>query len=309
MGPSRRPKRVILLTQILLPIIGWGFGKKASSYLAGNAMRPMQMKNTTHFLALGTAILFSAFNTLVLHAQNSGKQRKSKQSNSNKVSSPAKGKHYVKHSFTAEDGTVIDCWLMSPMKIEKGRQYPLVLALQGRGGNTQAGNELGSESLRKQFPCFVMAPASTKAGTWLIPPGLDWKKRKAMLPAALEAMDAIIQKHPIDPDRVYVTGQSMGGVGTFGALSLSPETFAAAIPVCGGWNPKAAGKMKDIAIWVFHGDNDKVVPTDYSRKMVAAIKQAGGSVKYTEYKGVAHNSWTQTYESPETWNWLFQQKR
>jgi len=262
------------------------------------------MKCRTPFLALGTAILVATFQPAESLAQNSAKQRKS-----NKVSSPAKGRHYVRKSFSAKDGTAIDYWLMSPAKIEKSRKYPLVLALHGRGGNTQAGNELGSTALRKQFPCFVLAPASTRAGTWLIPPGFDWKPRKAMLPTALEAMDAIIKKHAVNPDRVYVTGQSMGGVGTFGALFLRPDTFAAAMPVCGGWDPKDAGKMRNVALWVFHGDNDKVVPTDYSRKMVAAIKQAGGSVKYTEYEGVGHNSWTQSYESPETWKWLFQQKR
>ena len=130
-----------------------------------------------------------------------------------------------------------------------------------------------------------------------------------MLPAALEAMDAFIEKHPIDPDRVYVTGQSMGGAGTFGAMFLRPNVFAAAIPVCGGWVPKDAGKMKNIATWVFHGDNDKVVPTDYIRNMVEAIKKSGGSPKYTEYEGVGHNSWSKAYASPATWKWLFQQTR
>ncbi len=101
----------------------------------------------------------------------------------------------------------------------------------------------------------------------------------------------------------------MGGAGTFGAMSLRPDIFAAAIPVAGGWDPKDAGKMNNIAIWVFHGDKDKVVPTDYSRTMVEAIKKAGGSPKYTEYEGVGHNSWSKAYASPETWEWLFQQKR
>ena len=130
-----------------------------------------------------------------------------------------------------------------------------------------------------------------------------------MLPSALEAMAAFIEKHPIDPDRVYVTGQSMGGAGTFGAMFLRPDAFAAAIPVAGRWDPKDAGKMKNIAIGVFHGDQDKVVPTDYSRAMVDAIRKAGGSPKYTEYEGVGHNSWSETYASPETWKWLFQQER
>ena len=231
-----------------------------------------------------------------------------------KAKAPTGNKHYGKHTFKAKDGTAIDYWIMSPAKIEGGRQYPLVLALHGRGGSTVAATELGSSAIREQFPCFVMAPASTADGHWARPPGFGKNRRKnkntkAMLPAALEAMDAFIENHPIDPDTVYVTGQSMGGAGTFGAMTLHPDVFAAAIPVAGGWDPKDAGKMKNIAIWVFHGDKDKVVPTDYSRTMVEAIKKAGGSPKYTEYEGVGHNSWSKAYASPETWEWLFQQKR
>ena len=228
-----------------------------------------------------------------------------------KSKAPTGNQHYVKHTFKAEDGTAIDYWVMSPEKIDEGRKYPFVLALHGRGGSTTAATELGSDTLRGQFPCFVMAPASTAEGHWALPRGFGKKRRntKAMLPAAIEAMDAFIEAHPIDPDRVYVTGQSMGGAGTFGAMSLRPDAFAAAIPVCGGWDPQDADKMKHIATWVFHGGSDKTVPTVYSRNMVAAIKEAGGSPKYTEYEGVGHNSWSQTYTASETWKWLFQQKR
>ena len=130
-----------------------------------------------------------------------------------------------------------------------------------------------------------------------------------MLPIALEAMDAFMKSHPVDRNRVYVTGQSMGGIGTFGALALRADTFAAAIPIAGGWDPKDAGKMKNVPIWVFHGDQDKRVPTQYSRDMVDAITKAGGKPKYTEYEGVGHDSWTTTYSAAETWDWLFKQNR
>lgn len=226
-----------------------------------------------------------------------------------KSKAPTGNKHFVKSTFKAGDGTGIDYWFMAPAKIDEGKKYPLVLALHGRGGNTTAATVLGSDGSREQYPCFVMAPASTKAGNWAVPGDVGKRKVKAMLPAALEAMDAFIEKHPIDADRVYVTGQSMGGYGTFGAIAHRPDAFAAAIPVCGGWDAKDAGKMKHIAIWVFHGDKDKTVPTERSRIMVEALKAAGGSPKYTEYKGIGHNSWTKAYASPETWKWLFSQKR
>jgi predicted peptidase len=101
----------------------------------------------------------------------------------------------------------------------------------------------------------------------------------------------------------------MGGFGSFGAVALSPQTFAAAIPICGGWAPGDAAKMKDVALWVFHGDADGTVPVERSRSMVEALKQAGGSPKYTEFPGVGHNSWSKAYALPETWEWLFAQRR
>lgn len=213
--------------------------------------------------------------------------------------------------FTAKDGTLINYKIQAPKTIEKGHNYPLVLALHGRGGSTAAAPKLSSDELRTKFPCYVMVPASTKEGNWVQSPRRTKKKQttKAMLPAALEALDTLIKKYPIDTQRIYVTGQSMGGVGTFGAISLRPNFFAAAIPVAGGWDPSEAAKLKHIPIWVFHGDNDKVVPTKYSQDMVAALKKAGGNPKYTEFKEVGHNSWNRTYDAPETWEWLFRQRK
>ncbi len=213
--------------------------------------------------------------------------------------------------FTAKDGTAIEYKIMSPQTIEAGRKYPLVLALHGRGGNTTAEPKLASGELRTKFPCFVMVPESTKAGNWAQPAKRTKKKQstKAMLPAALEALDALIKKHPIDTQRIYVTGQSMGGVGTFGAISLRPDFFAAAVPIAGGSDPSEADRLKHVPIWIFHGDNDSVVPTKYSQDMAAALKKAGGDPKYTEFKGVGHNSWDRTYDSLATWQWLFKQQK
>ncbi|WP_168565178.1 carboxylesterase family protein [Crateriforma spongiae] len=227
---------------------------------------------------------------------------------------PTTNKHFAKAVFEAEDGTKISYWLMSPATILKDKKYPLVLTLHGRGGHTAAATKLSSDAARERFPCFVMAPASTDQGHWAFPEGLEseagkLKETKAMLPATIAAMDALVKHHPIDLSRIYVTGQSMGGVGTFGAVSARPDTFAAAIPVAGGWFPKDADKMIGTPFWVFHGDEDKTVPPDYSRSMVEAIKAAGGSLKYTEYKGVGHNSWVPAYRSDETWVWMFNQRR
>ena len=121
-------------------------------------------------------------------------------------------------------------------------------------------------------------------------------------------LDQLIAKKPIDTRRIYLTGLSMGGYGTWDLIARQPERFAAAIPICGGGDPATAERIKHIPLWVFHGDADSAVKVSRSRDMVAALKQAGGEPKYTEYEGVGHDSWTRTYKSPEIYEWLFSQR-
>jgi predicted peptidase len=126
----------------------------------------------------------------------------------------------------------------------------------------------------------------------------------------LELMDKVIDEYPINIKRIYVTGLSMGGFGTWDLISRIPERIAAAAPVCGGGDETQAAKLVNIPIWVFHGADDPVVPTDRSRHMVQAIKDAGGTkIKYTEYPGVGHGSWKPAYADPEFLKWMFKQKK
>ena len=132
---------------------------------------------------------------------------------------------------------------------------------------------------------------------------------------ALGLVPVLIQKKikefDADPDRVYITGLSMGGYGTWDLISrYGTDLFAAAMPCCGGGDPAQAEKMKDLPIWIFHGGADPTVPVMLSRRMYAALKEAGNDdVFYKEYPGVQHDCWTQTYQNPESWKWLFSQKR
>jgi predicted peptidase len=112
----------------------------------------------------------------------------------------------------------------------------------------------------------------------------------------------------IDPRRLYVTGLSMGGFGTWDLLSRFPKKVAAAVPICGGADEAQAPAIAKIPVWVFHGGADDVVKTVRSRNIVAALKAAGGSPRYTEYPGVGHGSWDQAYGEPELFPWLFSQK-
>jgi predicted peptidase len=188
-----------------------------------------------------------------------------------------------------------------------GKNLPLVIFLHGageRGDDNQAqlkhGSSLfASDKTRNDYPALVAFPQCPKGQWWS---GDNLKN-------ALALTHDLTSRYPVDPDRVYITGISMGGFGSWAAISAEPETFAAAAPICGGGNPKKADEIKDIPIWAFHGADDTVVKPDKSREMVEAVKQAGGSPKYTEYPKVKHNSWDQVFKDPDYLSWLFSQKK
>jgi predicted peptidase len=125
----------------------------------------------------------------------------------------------------------------------------------------------------------------------------------------LELLDQLTKELPIDRSRIYVTGLSMGGYGTWDAIQRNPELFAAAVPVCGGGDGQQAEQLKTIPIWAFHGDADTAVKPQRSIAMVEAINKLGGHAKLTMYEGVAHNSWDNAYADPEMMKWLFSQKK
>ena len=121
---------------------------------------------------------------------------------------------------------------------------------------------------------------------------------------AIAVMDGLIAAGRVDPDRLYVTGLSMGGYGTWYAAGMPGSRFAAAAPICGGGDP-AWAKRFGLPLWAFHGDDDRAVPVGRSREMIAAVRAAGGEPKYTEYPAVGHDSWTRTYADDAFHQWLF----
>jgi len=131
----------------------------------------------------------------------------------------------------------------------------------------------------------------------------------AALSATLKVVDTVRKEFPIDDKRIYITGLSMGGYGTWDLIARHPKIFAAAIPVCGGADESTAPTIKDLPIWCFHGAADPTVPPQRSQNMIAALKAAGGQPKYTEYPGVGHNSWDKAYAEPDLPTWLFAQHR
>lgn len=207
-----------------------------------------------------------------------------------------------------KDKSSLSYRLMSPADYKKdGKEsYPLVVFLHGageRGDDNKAQlkhgvGDFATEEHRKKYPCFLIAPQCPTKGSWV-----------ANAELVLALIDAACKEFRIDENRIYLTGLSMGGYGTWEIISRKPERFAAAIPICGGGDPKRADKLTKLPIWCFHGDKDTAVKVERSRDMIKAIEKAGGKPKYTEYEGVGHDSWTKTYRDEKVHEWLFAQKK
>ncbi len=184
---------------------------------------------------------------------------------------------------------------------DEDKSWPMVLFLHGRG---ESGDDLSKVKAhgppkivetKKDFPFIVVSPQSRRFG---------WN------PDALAGLlDHVASQYRVDRRRIYLTGLSMGGYGTWSLAAEHPDRFAAIVPICGGGNPDHAGRLKNLPIWVFHGAKDRTVPISRSQQMVDAIKAAGGNVKFTVYPDAGHDSWTETYDNPQLYEWLLEQKR
>jgi predicted peptidase len=196
----------------------------------------------------------------------------------------------------------LDYLLSLPADYETSKQkWPLVLFLHGSGESGTNLDKVKAHGPPKlveangPFPFILVSPQSS---------GRGWNAD--VLNALL---DSIINEYRVDQDRVYLTGLSMGGYGTWALAAAHPEKFAAIAPICGGGNVADAAKLAKLPIWVFHGGKDPTVPLRRSEEMVDALKAVGGNPKFTVYPEALHDSWTVTYNNPEFWKWLQSQKR
>jgi predicted peptidase len=121
--------------------------------------------------------------------------------------------------------------------------------------------------------------------------------------------EEVLSQYRIDPERIYLTGLSMGGFATWAWAIEQPERFAALAPVCGGGNPLEVHKIRAVPVWAFHGAQDDIVPLQKSKEMVAALKACSGKVRLTVYPKTGHDSWTKTYDNPKLYEWFLKQKR
>jgi len=226
-------------------------------------------------------------------------------------------------------------YLFIPENYNPQSQYPLVLMLHGGGERAKPGEtpEYNREILLHQYyaqvwitsaiqeknPSFILIPQITSPGSWMSVPAATGPytlppQPTSSLRMAKEILDMLLIKYSgIDASRLYVTGLSMGGYGTWEAVERWPNYFAAAVPLSGAGDPSKAPSLVHQAIWAFHGAKDTVVPVSGSRYMISAITQAGGHPRYTEIPNEGHDLWIpgKVY-SPTAdtalFSWLFSQK-
>jgi predicted peptidase len=183
------------------------------------------------------------------------------------------------------DGQTYRYAVYVPQGYTPQRRSPAILFLHGIG-------ECGDDGTAQMPQCRV---------------GRKWEGTMATL--ALATLEATQSQYTIDPDRIVLTGLSLGGFGTWRLGAQQPERFAALVPVCGGGDPSRAQALARLPIWCFHGEADSVIPVERSREMVQAVRAAAGDVRYTEFPGVGHNAWDPAYGDPQLTEWMLAQHR
>ena len=232
---------------------------------------------------------------------------------------------FRKEQYTAEDGYTMPYRLYIPDNYDCGEKYPLLLFLHGAGergddNNAQIGVGLPCIFSWEESPAhnaIIVAPQCPLEKQWVNVPWVNSSFDRTAVEESreLQAVQAILKEVMgfcnIDKDRLYVTGLSMGGYGSFDLLARHGSLFAAGATVCGGCDPTTDAKnLSRIPLWMFHGSEDKVVPPVGSRLMYAQIRNLGGeNVRYTEYSGMGHGIWNNAYSDREMVNWLFAQSR
>lgn len=196
-----------------------------------------------------------------------------------------------------------------PHDYKGDKEYPVILFLHGAGergedGEVQVKQGIGSairfKETEKKFAFITVFPqCKAKA---------NWKAGGPDADRALAILDEVQKAYKTDPKRVYLTGLSMGGAGTWSLAAAHPDKWAAIVPICGTPDLESAAKIKDVPCWYFCGDKDNPNLVQNGRAMIEALKKAGGTPRYTEYPFVGHNSWDSAYVTPELYPWLLSHK-
>lgn len=229
-------------------------------------------------------------------------------------------KLYEKEIFVYENDT-LNYRILKPLNYNPNKQYPVHLFLHGSGerGNdnssqlTHGGKLFLKKENREKYNSWVIFPQCSKNDRWPSLSSDQWDKSfnnnnskpNKSLGLVIRLMDKFIEKKQVDKQRIYLSGLSMGGMGTFEILFRRPNMFAAATPICGNGIPQLAKLYADkVPLWIFHGSDDNVVSPKYSLAMAKAIIEAGGSPKMTLYENTGHGSWNNAFEEKDFLKWI-----
>ena len=222
-------------------------------------------------------------------------------------------------TLTSESGVPVHCRIYRPGNLACGEKVPVFLFLHGAG-------ERGDDNIMQllhcvpdimdfvigeKHPAVIMAPQCPADMKWVDVPWGEIMRGMPETPSAplqtvIDALHTEIESPYADRSRIYVSGISMGGYGTWDLLSRFPALFAAGMPICGGCDASRAAILKNIPLRTFHGESDDAVPAQGTRNMVEALKTAGnGNVSYTEFPGAGHDVWTRVYADHANLRWLF----
>ena len=234
---------------------------------------------------------------------------------------------FSKEAFVSQNGDTLLYRQLQPKFIDTSTKYPLVLFLHGageRGNDNQAQLQHGANMFtnpvnQEKHPTFALFPQCPTNSFWA-PINSEGAKDESFFPyndpmpatlqAVKELLDTFIDNNPIDPNRIYIMGLSMGGMGTFDMVCRYPQLFAAAIPICGGVNTQRLQEIEtSTSFRIFHGDADAVVPVTFSRDAYTTLKAKGVDVQYIEFPGVNHDSWTPAFNRDDFMEWLFKQSK
>ena len=231
---------------------------------------------------------------------------------------------YESQVFISENDT-LKYRILKPFNYDPAKQYPVHLILHGsgeRGDDNVAQLTYGAKLFlkkenRENYNSWVIFPQCSINDRW---PSLDsdsWdknfdneiKKPNKSLALVILLMDKFIETKQVDKERIYLSGLSMGGMGTFELLYRRPDMFAAATPICGNGSIDFVDRYANkVHIWVFHGSDDKIVSPKHSLKMVNAIIHSGGSPKMTLYENTAHGSWINAFDEKDFLKWFHSKK-
>lgn len=209
-----------------------------------------------------------------------------------------------KFTSTNSEKTELHYLLHTPKDydLQPKKHWPLILFLHGageRGNNLQNVKKHGPPMIAEadaNFPFILISPQCPEGKWW------DAKLLEQLL-------TDVAKNYRVEENCIYLTGLSMGGFGTWQLACAYPEKFAAIAPICGGGDPTKVKAIVNIPTWVFHGEDDPVVPIKQSEAMVTALKAAGGKVTFTRYPHVGHDSWTKAYEGKELFDWFLTHKK